>query len=417
MAQPKLATTAPPAAAAEDDGFGTVNVVETPTSPSSAFTLSRFEFEAGTKGNEGTKILMVEWDAAAAAAAAAATTATTTAGNNADGADDKKKTQAQADAAKEVPASLDDWEVTWDGKEALAILPIRDPTTSPSTCRIYFLLPPKAPIPTLITISPKSSASADHQPPQAAAAAAVTAAAGGADLHTKPLPAIFPDGLHANGAPGHDKGTRGVLHTIWARARLEQLEDEIVAEAKANGESVGLEMALQERQWILDHFGLMIDTSSAEAIPLAPLDDVEAASPAASPRSPVGGRLGEKLRGLKLATSPAELAAVKGEFFFLCGGGGGGGDVQWGVGGGDERMVLLTVVAANQTQAKRITALAPDSAPAAGFPAGMASLSAVMQTGQSAPPRSHDTEEDLFALPMSPRSPEMAMSPFSLLKS
>lgn len=294
MAQPTLATATGPAATAEDNDFGTVNVVETPTSPSSAFTLSRFEFEAGTKGNEGTKILMVEWDAAAAAAAVG-----TTAG--ADDDDKEKKAQAHA-VAKESPASLEDWEVTWDGKEALAVLPIRDTTTSPSTCRIYFLLPPKAPIPTLITISPKPATST------------TTEAAAAGDLHTKPLPAIFPEGLHANGEPGHDKGTRGVLHTIWARARLEQLEDEIVAEAKANGESVGLEMALQERQYLLDHFGLMIDTSSAEAIPLAPLNDVEATSPTSSPRSPVGGRLGEKLRGLKLATSPAELAAVKCKF-------------------------------------------------------------------------------------------------------
>ncbi|KAJ4424769.1 hypothetical protein N0V82_000488 [Gnomoniopsis sp. IMI 355080] len=324
MAQPTVAT----------EDFGTVNVVETPTSPSSAFILSRFEFETGTKGNEGTKILMVEWDAAAAL-------------------DDPK-----------AKASLDDWEVKWDGKEALAVLPIRDAETPESTCRIHFLLPPKAPIPTLITVSPKSAEAAD--------------------LHTKPLPAIFPEGL-----VNEEKGTRGVLHTIWAKSRLEQLEDEIVAEMKANGESVGLEMALQERQWIVDHFGLQIDTSSAEAIPLSP-HGADASSPA-SPRSPIGGRLGEKLRGLKLATSPAELAAAK----------------------------------LSQAQAKKVTSLAPDPAPpgfnsrpmAASSAGGIASLSAVMQTGQSAPERSHDTEEDLFALPMSPRSPEMAMSPFSMLKS
>ncbi len=35
-----------------------LDVVETPTSPSSALALSRFEFETD-KGNEGTKILMV----------------------------------------------------------------------------------------------------------------------------------------------------------------------------------------------------------------------------------------------------------------------------------------------------------------------------------------------------------------------
>lgn len=77
---------------------------------------------------------------------------------------------------------------------------------------------------------------------------------------------------------------------------------------------------------------------------------------------------------------------------------------------------MLTTAVVSQAQAKKITALAPDSAPG-GFLGGIASLSAVMQTVQSAPERSRETEEDLFALPMSPRSPEMAMSPFSLLKS
>ncbi len=42
-----------------------LSLVKTHTSPSSAIALSRFEFEAD-KGNEGTKILMVEWDSAAA---------------------------------------------------------------------------------------------------------------------------------------------------------------------------------------------------------------------------------------------------------------------------------------------------------------------------------------------------------------
>ena len=38
-----------------------LDVVETPTSPSSGLARSRFEFETD-KRNEGTKILMVEWD-------------------------------------------------------------------------------------------------------------------------------------------------------------------------------------------------------------------------------------------------------------------------------------------------------------------------------------------------------------------
>lgn len=52
-------------------------------------------------------------------------------------------------------------------------------------------------------------------------------------------------------------------------------------------------------------------------------------------------------------------------------------------------------------------------------PGGIASLGAVIEGGAGsapAPGRSVDTEEDLFALPMSPRSPEEAKSPFSMLK-
>lgn len=258
--------------------FGTVNVIETPTSPSSAFTLSRFEFETGTTGNEGTKILMVEFDAGAALGI-------------------EKETAETAPAA-----NLDDWEVKWDGKEVLTnIHPIRDPDTPASTCRLYFLLPPGAPIPTLVTISHTGPAAID-------------------DLRTKPLPAIFPEGLKGQAAAGAvDKGTRGVLHTIWGKRRLEQLEAEIAAEMKSNGESVGLEMALQERQYLYEHFGLRDESG---AIPLASAlggqDGAGAPASPVSPRSPVGGRLGEKLKGLKLATSPAELAKAKeGEFSLL----------------------------------------------------------------------------------------------------
>lgn len=290
MASPEQPTVAPPA------DIGAVNVVETPTSPSSAFTLSRFEFETGTKGNEGTKILMVEWDARAATDAAAAAASTPGA--------DREREQAQN--------GCDDWEVTWEGKGpdnnnrkkgdrdgsgssngrdrdgGIAVLPIRDTDAPEGTRRVYFLLPPGAPIPTLVTISKRS---------------------GLTELRTKPLPAIFPEALVSE-----DKGTRGVLHTIWAKRRLGELEAEVAAEMRDNSESVGLEMVLQERQWIVDHFGLEIDTSSAGAIPLAP-HNPDSSSPV-SPRSPIGGRLGERLKGLKLATSPAELAAAKGKFFF-----------------------------------------------------------------------------------------------------
>ncbi|KAH8788498.1 hypothetical protein F5883DRAFT_6261 [Diaporthe sp. PMI_573] len=360
MASPEQPTVAPPA------DIGAVNVVETPTSPSSAFTLSRFEFEAGTKGNEGTKILMVEWDARAATDAAASS-----------GGGDRDRELAQN--------GCDDWDVTWEGKGpdrkkedsnnskdregTFTVLPIRDTDAPEGTRRVYFLLPPGAPIPTLVTITKRS---------------------GLTELRTKPLPAIFPEGLVSE-----DKGTRGVLHTIWAKSRLCELEAEIAAEMRDNSESVGLEMVLQERQWIVDHFGLEIDTSSAGAIPPVP-SNPDTSSPV-SPRSPIGGRLGERLKGLKLATSPAELAAAK---------------------------EASHKEAKNSAAAERkITAFTPASGGAGlgrpAGPGGIASLGAVIEGGAGsapAPERSVDTEEDLFALPMSPRSPEEAKSPFSMLK-
>lgn len=76
--------------------------------------------------------------------------------------------------------------------------------------------------------------------------------------------------------------------------------------------------------------------------------------------------------------------------------------------------------------AKKFTAVAPDTAPAGfqpmsmatgGNAGSMASLSAVMQGGGPGVADRGNDAEDLFALPMSPRSPEMAMSPFSMLKS
>lgn len=231
-----------------------LDVVETPTSPSSGLALSRFEFETG-KSNEGTKILMVEWDAS---------------------------TQKQGDGS--------DWEVSWEGKGA--VLPIRDTEPDPkeSTRRVYFLLPPGAAVPALVSITPKTADGDGDNRTKAV-------------LRTKPMPAIFPAELTGK----QDAGRRGVLHTIWAKKRLVELQAEIAVEMKTNGESVGLEMAMQERQWIVDHFGMASDPGMPKPTKLHIPQN--SANPA-SPRSPVGGRLGEKLRGLKLATSPAELAAA-----------------------------------------------------------------------------------------------------------
>jgi hypothetical protein len=220
---------------------GQAELPVTPESPSLSAALSRFEFEKD-RGNEGTKILMVEWD-------------TSKEGSKQD---------------------MSDWRVSWEGKSH--VFPIKDSETDNK--RVFFLLPPGAAIPSTVTIAQRS---------------------GGTVLRTKPLPAIFPATL---GTDGLQEGKRGVLHSLWATKRLSELEREIETEMKMNGESIGLQMAIQERDWIADHFGV---GEPSTAYPSSPLNPV---APPASPRSPVAGRLGEKLKGLKLATSPAELAAA-----------------------------------------------------------------------------------------------------------
>ena len=239
-----------------------LTTVETPTSPSSGLALSRFEFETG-KANEGTKILLVEWSTLLGGEPSATGT----------------------------KAESGDWEVSWDGKPT-PLLEVRDTDTAldPDTAhlrRMYYLLPPGASVPPLITIRN-------------------TAAPGSRVLRTKPMPAIFPAELSgANAAAGR----RGVLHTRWGKQRLAKIEAEITAEIEANGEGVGLEIAMQERQWVVENFGLEGAAGSKPAVPALQIPQSNTMGPT-SPRSPIGGRLGEKLRGLKLATSPTELAAA-----------------------------------------------------------------------------------------------------------
>ena len=330
-----------------------LNLVETPTSPSSGSVLSRFEFETD-KGNDGTKILLVEWD-------------TGVAGKEASGKPDTRE-----------------WDVSWEGKTH--VLPIRDPDTESRTLRrVLYLLPPGAHIPSLVSISHRS---------------------GSPVLRTNPLPAIFPAALGT--ATGVRGGGRGVLHTIWAKRWLAELDTEIASEMKTNSESIGLQIALQDREWVSEHFGLA-DPSAPKRPSSSHLGSPSPASPT-SPRSPVGGRLGEKLRGLKLATSPADLAAATFGKDDGCRARG-------------EEAHTLTAHAASKARNT-----ATGNGPASGFQTrtppkssidpAVASLDTVLGGGtvKGAAAEPVEGEEELFALPLSPRSPDMAKSPFSVLK-
>lgn len=167
---------------------------------SSSRALARFEFEAG-KGNEGTKVLMVEWR------------------------DDEGDSN---------------WLVSWDGKRT--VLPAKD-KAGDKLMRIYFLLAPDANIPRIVYISRVGVNSQKMQ--------------------TNPLPAIFPPELGIT-----TQVQKGVLHTIWAKKRLSALQDEIALEMK-NGEGVGLEMALREKKWIEDNFGVISKNTPELQSPMA----------------------------------------------------------------------------------------------------------------------------------------------------
>ncbi|GJC91793.1 hypothetical protein CH63R_01126 [Colletotrichum higginsianum IMI 349063] len=337
------------------------DAISGPPADTALFALARFEFEAD-KGNEGTKILMVEWDPSASPT-------------------------AFSPSSVSLVSSSKAWKVSWEGKANY--LPASDNVIGTNK-RVYFLLPPGAAIPPIVTIAHPD----------------------GTVLITKPLPAIFPPGLVAGSS---DVGARGILHTIWAKKRLSELEEEIEVEMKANAESVGLEMALQERQWIVAHFGVAPKNDARENTTAGASQTLR--NPV-SPKPTPGGRLGEKLKGLKLVTSAADLIA--------------GSAGMTPVGGcfvpvhtthadswfADKDAHLHTISfspASNDTAVSSFSNFARQTIPGSPQPGESVSLDAVLNNS-SFPSKRQDQEqeEDLFALPMSPRSPEMKRSPFSL---
>lgn len=227
---------------------------KSPTGGNSPAALARFEFEPG-KSNDGTKILMVEWE--------------------------------EDDATRRSPG---EWRVSWQGKST--VLPA-DERTNDHTRRVYFLLPPGTTIPPSITLS-HTAAPTLPDPSQSLHPLS---------MQINPLPAIFPPSL---GATARTAGKKGVLHTIWAKKRLQVLHKEIETESKANVESIGLDMALQEKDWIEENFGI---AAKSMAISIPSLETPMPGPPISpvTPRSPGGGRLSEKLKGLRLGTSDQEL--------------------------------------------------------------------------------------------------------------
>jgi len=343
-----------------------------PSTPSniSITALARFEFEAG-KANDGTKILMIEWEDIRAGS----------------------------------------WHVFWEGKKA--VLPA-DEQTSESTRRFYFLLPPDVTIPPVVML--------EYHPAASGQTTEETGADAGADqkpstIQLNPLPAIFPPEL---GVTGRSAGKKGVLHTIWAKKRLQVLEKEIREECLSNVEGIALHMAVQEKEWIETHFGLgpNVDTSDANNgghghgrnYPMGPT----------TPVSPGGsGKLGEKLKGLKLQTSEQGLSPREGMLFYFDG-------------------MLDAVLTVIGSAARLLSPQSPDVAissfnsfhtihnpnpPAVKAVAPPESIQAQQHANNGssgfasmnslAGPSNIDSGEELFAKALSPRSPDLPRSPFS----
>lgn len=368
--------------------------VESP-SLSTSSALARFEYEAGRTTNDATKVLMVEWE------------------------DDEHTRRADGR-----------WHISW--KDSESVLPTGGPAAAPAPegvsspaqssqasdiHRLFFLLQPGTTIPPIVTLR--------HVPSDPSHDTI--------EWKTNPLPAIFPPEL---GACAREAGKKGVLHTLWAKKRLAVLQAEIDAEYKNNFEGIGLEMALQEKEWIETNFGVSAKRAQAPTALHIPAAGEFAREHAQSPPSPTspkspggGGRLLEKLRGLRLGTNERDWSSH-----------------GLGIATPPPTADNLTNnplspqsgdIAVSSFAAIKGTARDPPAAAAAPAPPrkaivaqappaellaqqervsfGMASLGG-MAAGESVVSRaaaSDDEEDGLFALPMSPRSPEMTKSPFS----
>ncbi|KAG5973163.1 hypothetical protein E4U58_005607 [Claviceps cyperi] len=342
--------------------------------------MARFEFS-----DLGTKILMVEWyPEEPSPSSSLSSLSSSVSPNNSTTSDTTVPTVAGRGARSVTPelaaAAVSNsttrqstgmkaagWEVSWPGKSTF--LPARETDDEDDDVdkagprrRVYFLLPPEASIPAQVTITPP----------------------GRSPILVKPLPAIFPPGFNL------EAGLRGVLHTLWAKKRLSELEREMEAEMRTNTESVGLEMAMTEKDWIIANF---LEPNPPSPSP-GPCDGVSVVP--VPLRSPGPGRLADKLKGLQLGTSAADLVPSS------------------------------TVKPSHGPRSPSQTSHPPhgghsihpsESSVLRDSPYSMPqSLDAAIR-GEAAPvsASSRDGEDELFALPLSPRSPDMKRGPFNTL--
>jgi hypothetical protein len=363
--------------------------VESP-SLSTPSARARFEFEPGKANADGTKILMVEWE-------------------------DDSTTQTLCGS----------WTVSWEGKSHVLPAEERRDATSETpqaqSHRLFFLLPPGANVPATVTLVLR---------PESASNGEVV-------WKTNPLPAIFPPGLYdpTVGNSNPRRPSKGVLHTLWAKKRLQTLQTEIDRETREFPEGVGLEMALREKEWIEASFGVQLSDSnnlSAHRLSLKSLDPVPL-SPT-GPLSPGGSRLAEKLKGLKIQTGEGDLKRRDSSQASTAG------DGRGPLSPDDEDIAVPSfsafrganpaVLAAKPAQRPSsnlkpdttvppVKRVLPTPSPPRQPAGGVDSIAGLMSSGTSAGAGTQEDieeERELFAMPLSPRSPEMTKSPFSFAK-
>lgn len=304
-----------------------------------------------------------------------------------------------------------DWEVSWDNKRT--VFSARD-TPNRGINRLYFLLSAGERVPGTVQLKLVPTADAANTPSVV--------------WKANPLPAIFPAEL---GASAREAGKKGVLHTIWAKRRLQVLASEITDEDQKNAEGAPPALALQEKEWIEENFGVQVRPTTTQPNHRGALKAVQ--SPG-SPRSPESGRLMEKLKGLKLNTtandrpserpveddhepyfsnnlnplSPQQSDVAVSSF----------GTFATLTGMSDPR-TLAAKPPQNPSAAptRRIASqMSTNDVIAQQHSARCASLDALATAGQAGlvhDGHDEDREDDLFALPISPRSPDMGRSPFS----
>ena len=327
----------------------------TPRSPvdpdtlTSVTALARFEFEPG-RSNDGTKVLMVEWQ------------------------DNEHETRQKGS-----------YHVSWPGMRTVFKA---DDQPSDNIRRVYYLIPPSNPVPPQVSL-------AYHPPPKTKSTAEPQ------KMTVFPLPAIFTPEL---GATAKASGKKGVLHTIWAKRRLQVLNAEVKQEEETNLEGIALEMALAERKFIEENFGMLSKPNKLD-LSTIPQTTGPVSPSLQSPKSPGGRRLSEKMRGLSIGTSEKDLKSRPNTLTH---------DLH-------PLSPEVSDVAHSSFNSFRSGPASPRSAITSVrkiVPQGPPESIRRQQTSSSIASmdfmtKPDNNEDDLFAVAMSPRSPDIPKSPFS----